>query len=162
MELLECMKMAIQKTEAGETLNVEIEIPKDMTCELYLKIFIRISSLIRRQLYKRIREINTHMPPQEKGIKEALETVSSSHIAERICKKYEVIKSEDDDYTLLLERVYYVHLKDRKFCEESDKEKLKNQKLIEAIFAGVEIPEMDKDLILLTDLQLFVFVHITS
>eukprot|EP00826_Nyctotherus_ovalis_P064388 TRINITY_DN9443_c0_g2_i3.p1 TRINITY_DN9443_c0_g2~~TRINITY_DN9443_c0_g2_i3.p1 ORF type:complete len:188 (-),score=53.87 TRINITY_DN9443_c0_g2_i3:246-809(-) len=151
MDLVNEAEAVLQATEVGKMPNVEIDIPKDFTHELYIRIFNRITFIVRGRLYKKLKKASPHRPPQKEVIKAALEKVNSRKITDQVCRLYKVKKPEDDEYVLLLERVYYAFLKDKQFAEATDFAKQKNEVLVKSVLAGMEMPTMKQDVSCMSD-----------
>ena len=114
-----------------------MDIPESFTHDLYLKIATRANYLIRYQLYNNLKE------NKEKDPKSILNQINKDSITEEVCAYYKV--PEDDNYILMLERAYYVFLKDKTFSERLQAISQTDNKLIDAILNGVEMPGMNNN-----------------
>lgn len=155
-ELVDSAEKALQETEVGKSPNIRVDIPADFTHELYLKIFNRFNAIIRYKLYKKLKEEN--VPKVHQKAKESLESIDKDIIINSVCNNYKIVKAEDDDYALLLERIHYFFLKDKQYCEAFQAANLKNEKIIEAIINKIRVPKMNVDPHKLSDLEISVSV----
>lgn len=151
MDLVNAAEAVLQATELGKMPNAEIDIPEDFTYDLYIRIFNRITLIVRAKLYKNLRKESPRRAPQKEAIKAALGRVNSRKITDQVCRLYKIKKAEDDDYVLMLERLYYAFLKDKQFAEATDFAKQKNEILVKSILAGMEIPTMRQNVYSLSD-----------
>ena len=145
IELVNPVEKIIQSVEVGNNIDIDVDIPEEFTKELYIIIFRRITCDIRYLMYKKTKEKGIHRKLLAEEVKSIMNEISSAKITDMICAKYNIKKSEDDIYVLLLERVYYFFLFNQEFTTETDNIKSDNQILTLAILDGGSIPEMDKD-----------------
>ena len=94
-----------------------LNIPENMDYKLYLSILKQVKAAIRYQLYNSFKFMTKSK--QRKIIKGQMEEIEidKSYYFDRVCTKYKVEKSKDDDYEILMKRLKYEFLLDSGFVE---------------------------------------------
>lgn len=152
----------LQTIETGKILEIPIDISKSLTPDIYLKIFRRITANIRHKMYEKVRLLKKGFGKSlsQSEIQKITSEIKKLNFKDKVCKKYNIEKEEDENYAIILKRAYYAYLMNEKFNEQSDMDKIWNDKLIVAILKNWLIPDMDKNPEDFTDENLFVFFGI--
>lgn len=149
VEIVDVTAEMLGTAEKGLKPDVKVDLPKNMTPELYIRIFRRITASIRHSMYQKIRDHLKSAKKEKELSKEQIAKITAAvngeNTREKVCARYSLEKGKDEKYGFILTRAYYAYLGDKKFCDAAEVEKGYNERLLSAVLKGWLIPEMEKD-----------------
>jgi len=134
--------------QEAKSNTTELALPEQLTPKLYIQILKRYNATIRNTLYAKVKI-------QKKSKTEKSLDIDEEYYYEKVCERYGIKKDKDDYYLLMMKRAeYYLPSVDPEFTLLLTNEHNCHQNLLNAIRKGFEIPDMDKDPLLITDAEL--------
>jgi len=141
----------------GEIHNEKIDLPKELTPEIYILCFRRELAIRRQTVYNKVRKFNAEGQPLNNTEILAESEEEREKVAQRVCNYYRIFvntENNKDRYVFTLRRAYYNYMCNKEFEEKIEKEKEIHNSLIAVILEKWIIPDLEKDICDLTDQQI--------